>query len=83
MSNKKDEVWYCVNSKGHKIAPYGDSYPVAKPKNRLERILNFIGVVIGLFLFIALTSALLSSCNMTRLTADEYQAKREDRKSVV
>ena len=76
MSNKKDEVWYCVNSKGHKIAPYGDSYPVTKPKNRFERVLNFIGVVIGIIIVIAITSA-LSSCNMTKLTADEYQAKRE------
>tara|TARA_R100000900_G_scaffold108929_3_gene84570 strand:+ start:478 stop:798 length:321 start_codon:yes stop_codon:yes gene_type:complete len=77
MSNKRDEVWYCENSKGHKIPPYGDSYPVAKPKNRFERILNVIGVAIGILLFVAILSALLSSCSMTRLTADEIQTKRE------
>lgn len=57
MKRKTDEVWYCENSKGHKIPPYGDSYHVPKPKPRFERILNIIGTMIGLTLagFILLT----------------------------
>ena len=48
----KDEVWYCENSKGHKIAPYGTNYHVPKPRKRItfEVILNFIGTLIGLTL---------------------------------
>ena len=75
--NKNNEVWYCENSKGQKIAPYGSNYEVPKPTSRLEKVLNFIGAGIGIFLLIAVVAALLSSCNMTRLTATEIQAKRE------
>tara|TARA_R110002074_G_scaffold112987_1_gene241482 strand:+ start:3894 stop:4172 length:279 start_codon:yes stop_codon:yes gene_type:complete len=62
--------------KKNKINERLNIYPVAKPKGKLERILDFIGVVIGITLFIAIASA-LSSCNMTRLTADEHQIRRE------
>jgi hypothetical protein len=76
--NKNNEVWYCENSKGQKIAPYTSSnYNVPKPKNTFERVLNTIGLGFGICLLIAVLSALLSSCNMTRLTATEIQTKRE------
>ena len=29
---KQDEIWYCENSKGHKIAPYGTYEDVTKSK---------------------------------------------------
>ena len=32
-----DEVWYCVNSKGHKIPPYQSNYHVPKPQAWIKR----------------------------------------------
>ena len=37
MKDKRDEVWYCVNSKGHKIPPYGNRI-VPKDKSKLRHI---------------------------------------------
>ena len=49
-----------------------------KPEqSKLDKIANYIGGIIGLALLFALASALLSSCSMTKLTADEIQIRRE------
>tara|TARA_R110002012_G_scaffold1863_1_gene8955 strand:+ start:511 stop:1197 length:687 start_codon:yes stop_codon:yes gene_type:complete len=60
MKHKRDEVWYCVNSKGHKIPPYGDSYPVKKPKKGFERFLDVMGWMVGMTLIIFCLMALFS-----------------------
>ena len=60
--------------KKNKISDRLNIYPVAKPKGKLERVLDFIGVVIGITLFIAIASA-LSSCNMTRREVMHQQDK--------
>ena len=60
MNNKRDEVWYCVNSKGHKIPPYGDSYPVTKPIKGFERFTNTIGAIVGISIIIMCLFALFS-----------------------
>jgi len=48
MKNK-DEVWYCENSKGQKIAPYHQPKPEVK-NNRFDTLLNTVGVIIGITL---------------------------------
>jgi hypothetical protein len=60
MSDKRDEIWYCENSKGHKIAPYGDSKLVTKPKKWILIVtgLKVLGAAIGILLFIGVLSAL-------------------------
>ena len=56
MSNNNNEVWYCVNSKGHKIPPYQTTYHVPKPKVWYKTNVCFIILFIlfwgGLFTFI-------------------------------
>lgn len=69
--NKKDEVWYCENSKGQKIPPYKSIYPVPKPKKwTFERVLNRIGIIIGIAMLIAVVSG-LSSCGSLRITEQD------------
>tara|TARA_R100001463_G_scaffold47404_2_gene96280 strand:- start:1181 stop:1477 length:297 start_codon:yes stop_codon:yes gene_type:complete len=75
---KDDEVWYCVNSKGHKIPPYGDKvYPVAKPKKwTFDYVLNRIGIIIGLSMLLAVIMA-LSSCGTFKMTEKEKKVNYE------
>ena len=57
MKNDTEEIWYCVNSKGHKIPPYETNYNLPKPKRGLERLLSDFGIVLGISLvtFIIIT----------------------------
>jgi len=67
---KRDEVWYCENSKGHKIPPYGTNYKVPKPKKyTFESFLNFIGVLIGIIMIVVIISVLFG-CSATKQVDD-------------
>ena len=69
----KDEVWYCENSKGHKIPPYQSNYPVPKPTKRrtkIFKILIFMLISICIMMF-------LSSCGTFRMTEKERQVNYE------
>lgn len=53
MSNKRDEVWYCVNSKGHKIAPYGDSSTNEDKKRERDSLKLFIYISLVFVILLA------------------------------
>ena len=74
---KKDEVWYCENSKGQKIPPYKSTYIVPKPKKwTFESILNRIGVIIGIAMLVAIVLG-LTSCGSLRMTEKDKQVNYE------
>ena len=58
---KRDEIWYCENSKGHKIPPYGENKVVHKDKSRLSDI-NWTRVFLFLCIII-LIAMTFSSCS--------------------
>jgi len=58
MTKNKEEVWYCVNSKGHKIPPYEANYPVLKPKKGLERLMDILGYMVGIAIVMAMVMAI-------------------------
>lgn len=79
MKNK-DEIWYCEDSKGRKIPPYGgnmSNHHVPKPKKwTFDYILNRIGVLIGISLLVSILFA-LSSCSVTEKQAErDYELER-------
>jgi hypothetical protein len=57
MKKNKEEIWYCTNSKGHKIPPYETNYHLPKPKRGLERLLDVFGIILGISLVIAVIMA--------------------------
>ena len=50
MSSKRDEVWYCENSKGHKIAPYGDSIKDMIKEDKQEKSTFILAICISTLL---------------------------------
>ena len=42
MNYQRNEISYCVNSKGYKIPPYASNYTQPKQRNLFQRIVKLI-----------------------------------------
>ena len=74
MKNK-DEVWYCVNDKGHKIAPYKSR--IIPPDPKWYNIFLIIPKKVYIIILIILGIMLFSSCGTFKMTEREKQVNYE------